>query len=197
MKTLLTVIGILLLATILFFVIGVISPGQRTFSEIQVNVPIDYCWQFYHDEVLKNEWMSGIEKYELVSGKKNTVGAEYVLTMEAKAGKASKTYETVTDFDPVSSYAITYHNDMLTGSTEVEFKDQGDSSTLILTENEYKAKTNFLRSMFHFFNWKIEEESKKQEETMKLLMEEEYMKKRKNKPNPKPQAMPVDTSRVN
>ncbi len=197
MKTFLIVIGVLVLSAILFVLIGIISPGQETSSELHVNAPIDHAWNVYHDENLMKEWMPGLKQFDVVSGKKNTVGAKYELILDAQNGKETKMFETLTDFDPYSSFAMDYSNSMLTGNTEVEFRNQGDTMTIVNTINNYKGNTTFLRSMFHFFNWKIEEETKKQEDALKVLIEETYHKKQKNKPVPAPSPMPIDTSSLN
>lgn len=197
MKTLYVVIGILIFSAVLFYLIGVISPGQQSSSEIQVKAPLEHSWNVYHDENLMKEWMPGLKRFEVVSGKKNTVGAKYELTLQSQANKETKMYETVTDFDPFSEFSMDYSNDMLTGSTKVEFKNQGDTMTVISTVNNYRGKTIFMRSMFHFFNWKIEDETLKQEETLKELIEQIHLRNLKSKPTPVTKPMQIDTSSLN
>jgi uncharacterized membrane protein len=197
MKTLYIVIGILVISAILFYLIGVISPGQQSSSKIQINAPLTHSWNVYHDENLMDQWMPGLKKFEVVSGQKNTVGAKYELTIESLNGKETKMYETVTDFEAMEGLSMDYSNSMLTGTTEVEFQNQGDTATIISTANNYKGNTTFLRSMFHFFNWKIEDETQKQEDALKALIEETYSKKQKNQQSPVPIPIPIDTSSVN
>ena len=195
MKTFLVVIGVLLLSAALFFLVGMISPGQESVSEIRVNAPLEHSWTIYHDEELMSEWMPSVKKITLVSGQKNTVGAEYMVTMEDQNGEDTEMHEVLTKFDAPDSYAMDYSNNMLTGSMEVDFEDLGDMITVIKTTNKYKGKTTLWRSIFHFFNWKIDEETAKQGEALKLLIEETYISKQGTTPILVPQQVEtIDTS---
>ncbi len=201
MKTLLIVIVVLLLAAVLFYLVGMISPGQESLSEVRVNAPLEHSWEIYHDEELMSEWMPSVKKINLVSGQQNSVGAQYEVTMEDQNGKDSKMLETLTQFDPPTEYAMDYSNDLLTGNMEVIFEALGDTVTVIKTTNNYKGNTSILNSMFHFFNWKIEQETQKQGDALKLLIEESYIQKQATQPKQSTliplETTPIDSSSIN
>jgi len=179
MKTILIVLGVLLISGILFFLIGVVSPGLTNETVVKINSPLKYTWDLYHDDEVLKEWVPGLQEIKLISGQTAEVGSKYILTMKDEKGKITTMDETITAFDQNEKYAMDYSNDMLDGHVDVLFEGKGDS-TIIKSINSYKGKTTLLRSMLHFFNGKILSETDKQYENFKLIAEERYLKIKDN-----------------
>lgn len=179
MKTFLIVLGVLLLAGVLFFLVGVISPGQTNETIVKINSPLKYTWDLYHNDDILKKWVPGLQEIKLVSGNNAEVGSKYILTMKDDKGKLTTMNETITAFDQNKKYAMDYSNEMLDGHVAVLFEAKGDS-TLIRSINDYKGKTSLLRSIFHFFNGKIVSETEKQYENFKLIAEERYNREKEN-----------------
>jgi len=175
MKTFLIVLAVLLLAGVLFFLIGMISLGQTNETVVQINSPLNYTWNLYHDDDVLKEWVPDLQEIELVSGNKAEVDSKYILKMKDKKGNVSTMNETITAFDINKKYAMDYSNEMLDGHVDVLFEAKGDS-TVITSINQYKGKTTFLRSMFHFFNGKIISQTEKQYEDFKSIAEDRFSK---------------------
>jgi len=175
MKTVLIVTGVLLLAGILFFLVGLISPGLTNETVVKINSPINYTWDLYHDDEVLKEWIPGLHDIKLLSGKSATVGSKYILTMKDQKGKETTMNETITAFEQHDKYAMDYSNELLDGHVDVFFESDGDS-TILKSINNYKGKTTLLRSIFHFFNGRIKSETEKQYEDFKLIAEERYFK---------------------
>lgn len=175
MKTVLMVLGVILLAAVLFFLVGVLSPGQTNETVIKINSPLEYTWDLYHTDAVLKKWVPGLQEIQLQSGDNAEVGSTYLLTMKDQNGKVTTVNETITTFEKNDLYAMDYSDKMLDGHVDVHFEAQGDS-TIIRSVNHYKGKTTFLKSMFHFFNGRIVSETEKQYDNFKLIVEESYMK---------------------
>lgn len=175
MKSFLIGLAVLLLAVLLFFVIGMISPGQTNETVVKINSPLDYTWTLYHDDNVLKEWVPDLQEIQLVSGNKAEVDSKYILKMKDKKGNVTTMNETITAFDINKKYAMDYSNEMLDGHVDVLFEAKGDS-TLITSINQYKGKTTFLRSMFHFFNGKIISQTEKQYEDFRSIAEDRFSK---------------------
>lgn len=176
MKTLLIVFGVLLLAALLFVLIGVISPGQKSENRVEISAPIDYTWDIYHNQDMLKKWVPGLETIELKTKEGSVVGAEYELTIIDQAGTQSTMHEKITTFDKPNRFGMDYSNSMLTGSTEVLFEAKGDS-TIVTAQNQYQGTSIFLKSMFHFFAGKITEQTTNQYADLKTLVETTYSEK--------------------
>ncbi len=181
MKTLLIVLGVLFLAALLFVLIGIVSPGQQSENRVEINAPLDFTWDIYHDQDMLKKWVPGLDEIKLKTRKGSVVGAEYELSIIDQAGTKSTMHEKITTFDKPNRFGMDYSNSMLTGNTEVLFEAQGDS-TIVIAKNNYKGTNIFLRSMFHFFAGKITEQTTNQYADLKTLVETTYSEKQAAKP---------------
>lgn len=173
MKTVLTVLGILLLVAVLFVLIGVVSPGQKTETKVSVNAPIEHTWDIYNNQELLKEWVPGLKNIRLTSSKGGTVGSEYELTIVDPSGAESTSHQTITSMDRPNRFEIDYQNSMVTGSTSILFESLGDS-TLLTAKNEYIGSSILLRSVLHFFAAKITNQTQQQYLDLKTLVESTY-----------------------
>lgn len=173
MRTLLTVIAVLLVVALLFVLIGVLSPGQKSETRVSIHAPIDYTWDVYQDKDQLKEWVPGLKEIALKTRTDGSVGSEYELTIIDPSGKQSTSHQTITAIDKPNRYAIDYHNNMVAGNSVVDFETQGDS-TIVIATNTYKGSSLLLRSILHFFEGHISDQTQQQYADLKTLVETRY-----------------------
>lgn len=179
MKFFLQILAVIAIVLLLFFLLGYVVSTQANVSKVEVNAPIEFCWDIFHDEKKVTQWMDGIESLIYISGSKNQVGAKQKLNLKSNTqtsglSEFSEVVRTVQQVDQPTYFSYDYSNDMLSGSTEVRFEMRGDSATVITNVDSFRASQLWMRSVLFLMKGSIQEKSQVQFDQLKNLIENEY-----------------------
>ena len=130
MKYLKYILGIIAVLFIIFLALGLIKPELSYECEIVVDKPLAESWAIVQDEEKLQEWLTGLQKIEHVSGTPGTVGAVSDVYFENDGQKMS-IRETITNIVPDESISMTYSSDFM----DMDY-------TLVMTAMNGKTKIN-------------------------------------------------------
>jgi len=176
MKSILWFVSVVLVIVVLFVLVGLLSPGQRSEDEVTIDAPREYVWNQYLDKKLMYKWMPGLQDISLVSGSEGESGAEYLIKLNSINEEGSTMNQVITTIDEYETYAFDFDSEHLTGHTNIEFTAEADTATLINVTNLYKGKVFWTNSLLQLFRQNIDKNSKEQYDGLKKIIERNYQK---------------------
>ena len=170
MKKILSVIGILLGACVVsFLLIGVFMPRLDYKITFEVNKPVDQTFKVFMDASLAGQWMTGFKRMETLSGKPGEVGSKYRFVFE-EGDEEIIVDEEILVMKENEAFAFSMENEMLTGRGEFRFKDK-NGSTEITYINDTAGRNIILKSVLAIFRSSIKERNQKDFEKLKAMIE--------------------------
>lgn len=178
MKLLLQIIIALLIIVGLFLLLGYIVTEQKNINEVEVNAPIEVCWNVYRDESRLGKWMEGLSRIDLIEGQSGQVGAKQKITMVSVDGaeitnSGSELFRTITKVVEPSAFSYDYSNAHMDGRSAITFS-QNDSTTLIKSVDIFSGKKLWLRSTLFLMKSSINSNTQVQFDKLKQLIENDY-----------------------
>ena len=169
MKTIKIVLIALLSVIVGFVCIGILNSEQEFENQVIVNRPVADCFAVFNNEANMGKWMDNFEQIEKISGNPNEVGSKYKLVFVDGAEEMAL-FETLTAFKENELFSFDYDNDLITGHVDVHFVAAG-SATKIIARSRYSANGFFMQCLFPFFQGTMQQQSQKNYDQLRELIE--------------------------
>ena len=133
MKILKYLFIILAILVALFFGNGMFTENVSYQNEVMVNKPASEVWAIMEDDTRISEWLTVIDRMELVSGEAGTVGAVSNIYV-TENGEEMVMQETITAVTPEKRIAMTFTMDFMDMEYEMELEEM-DGKTKITSRS--------------------------------------------------------------
>ena len=168
MKYLKYLLLVIVILPALFFLNGLITPVVSYECRIITDAPIDTAWNVFTDDANMGEWVSGFKSIKRVEGQQDSVGSVYEMTVE-NGGETFVMEETLTAFDERKQFAFDLDNDVMLTSVDIRFGPDFEG-TEMFAKHEIRGKNLVWRSLFPLMKSQFAEQSQKDYDKLKLLM---------------------------
>lgn len=169
MKYLKYLLGLLLLLTIIFFALGMITPTVSYENEVVVNKPAAESWATMSDESKMAQWISGFVRTEIVSGEPNTIGTLSNVYVNEN-GQEMVMQETVTDLKENELLAMNFTMDFMDMDYEITFEEK-DGKTNIKSKSKTVGNGMFAKSMISLMKGAMYDQEEKNLNNLKKLID--------------------------
>lgn len=169
MKYLKYLLGIIVLAAVVFFGRGLLTPNVSYGSEITVDKPLAEAWAVANDESKVQEWLKGLTSVEHVSGEQGAVGAVTKYTF-SQNGEESTIMETLKAIRPNEHVAMDFvMEDVMHMDYKMDFSEV-DGKTVIKSSSVTTGVGLFMRSMVSFMKGSMQAQEDENMSNLKALI---------------------------
>ncbi len=170
-KALKFVLGLLLALVLAFFGAGLVMPTLAIESSVEVEKPVETAWRVFMDGERAVEWMSGLQRMEIIAGEPAMVGSQFKLVF-VENGEEMVVEEMVTTVRKHEEYGFTIDSATASGDAVVRFEDLG-MRTRITLASEMQGSNPLMQSMMVIAQGFIRDRQRADLERLKRLIEAE------------------------
>ena len=137
---------------------------------LEVDKPIQHCWDILMDESRMAEWAIGFQSIETIEGEPMTVGSKHRMVFEER-GKELVFIETVRVIDPPREFTFDLDHEVMNSTVSMTFESVGAERTRLVSYTEGRPTKLLLRIMMPFMVPQMKKRQFQQLENLKAIME--------------------------
>lgn len=151
-----------------FFSLGLIHSSFTYTNTVEIDATVEQTFEVFTNESLASEWLLGYKGYEILEGAQYIPGSKFLMKFEQE-GQAVEFVEVLRVFEENKEFTFDMETGFFNGEVQILFS--GTSPTT-LTATTVTAGTNIMyRSMFYLMKSMLQEQSQKNYELLKDLVE--------------------------
>ena len=136
---------------------------------VEVDRPIQHCWDIFMDESRMDEWAIGFKSVETIEGEPMTVGSKHRMVFEER-GKEIVFIETVRVVDPPREFTYDLDHEVMNSTVSMTFESVGAESTRLSCYTDGRPPTLLLKIMMPFMVPQMKKRQFQQIENLKAIM---------------------------
>ena len=160
---------VIVVLAIVFWSIGVIVPTFTYHSKVEVQAPIELCWDVMMDESQINEWLPTLVDSKTIEGEPLTVGSVHEMTF-VEGSDTIVMLETVQEFQPPTTFEFIMENEVIWSYTAIRLEALGEK-TVIHSTNRVSGQSAFWKSLFAMMQGTFEEKNLENYMALKAVIE--------------------------
>ena len=137
---------------------------------IEVDKPIQHCWDILMDESRMAEWAIGFKSVETIEGEPLTVGSKNRMLFEER-GKEIVFIETVRVIDPPREFTFDLDHEVMNSTVSMALESIGAERTRLFTHTEGRPPKLLFKIMMPFMVPQMKKRQFQQLENLKTIME--------------------------
>ncbi|MYB48605.1 MAG: SRPBCC family protein [Dehalococcoidia bacterium] len=137
---------------------------------LEVDKPIQHCWDILMDESRMAEWAIGFQSIETIEGEPMTVGSKHRMVFEER-GKELVFIETVKVIDPPREFTFDLDHEVMNSTVSMTIESVGAERTLLSSHTEGRPTKLLLKIMMPFMVPQMKRRQFQQLENLKAIME--------------------------
>ncbi|MXY44262.1 MAG: hypothetical protein F4Y50_09505 [Dehalococcoidia bacterium] len=137
---------------------------------LEVDKPIQHCWDILMDESRMAEWAIGFQSIETIEGEPMTVGSKHRLVFEER-GKELVFIETVKVIDPPREFTFDLDHEVMNSTVSMTIESVGAERTLLSSHTEGRPTKLLLKIIMPFMVPQMKRRQFQQLENLKAIME--------------------------
>ncbi|MDE2715818.1 MAG: SRPBCC family protein [Chloroflexota bacterium] len=137
---------------------------------LEVDKPIQHCWDILMDESRMAEWAIGFQSIETIEGEPMTVGSKHRMVFEER-GKELVFIETVKVIDPPREFTFDLDHEVMNSTVSMTCESVGAERTLLSNHTEGRPTKLLLKIMMPFMVPQMKRRQFQQLENLKAIME--------------------------
>ena len=137
---------------------------------LEVDKPIQHCWDILMDESRMAEWAIGFQSIETIEGEPMTVGSKHRMVFEER-GKELVFIETVKVIDPPREFTFDLDHEVMNSTVSMTCESVGAERTLLSSHTEGRPTKLLLKIMMPFMVPQMKRRQFQQLENLKAIME--------------------------
>lgn len=137
---------------------------------LEVDKPIQHCWDILMDESRMAEWAIGFQSIETIEGEPMTVGSKHRMVFEER-GKELVFIETVKVIDPPREFTFDLDHEVMNSTVSMTFESVGAERTLLSNHTDGRPTKLLLKIMMPFMVPQMKKRQFQQLENLKAIME--------------------------
>ena len=137
---------------------------------VEVDRPIQHCWDIFMDESRMDEWAIGFKSVETIEGEPMTVGSKHRMVFEER-GKEIVFIETVRVIDPPREFTYDLDHEVMNSTVSMTFESVGAESTRLSCYTDGRPPKLLLKIMMPFMVPQMKKRQFQQLENLKAIME--------------------------
>lgn len=170
MKYLKYILGIIVVLFLVFLLLGVLKPELTYDCEIIVDKPVAETWAVVQDEAKMEDWLTGFQKMEHVSGTPGEVGSVSNVFFDNN-GQTMSIQETITEILPNESISMDFASDFMDMDYKMKVSPL-NGKTKISTSTTAKGNGVFSKSMMVLAAGSVKGQEVTNLEKLKKVIEE-------------------------
>lgn len=172
MKILKYFLGIIVILSIGFILIGVFKPTVSYGSELEINKPAKEAWAVMNDQSKIALWLTGHKSTELISGTAGEVGAVSKIIMIPQGTEDEMIMtETITANKKNEHMGMAFDADIMSSTLDMYFTEK-DGKTIMRSDAIASGKGMIMKSMFGLMQSSMAKEDLKIMTNLKKVIEE-------------------------
>ncbi len=165
------VLGLVLALVLAFFGAGLVMPTLSVEASVEVERPVETAWRVFMDGDRAVEWMTGLQRMDIVAGEPGMVGSQLTLVF-VENGEEMAVEEMVTSVRKHEEYGFTIDSETATGNAVVRFEDLG-MRTRITLASEMQGQNPILQSIMVISQGFIRDRQRADLQKLKQMIEAE------------------------
>ena len=137
---------------------------------LEVDKPIQHCWDILMDESRMAEWAIGFQSIETIEGEPMTVGSKHKMVFEER-GKELVFIETVKVIDPPGEFTFDLDHEVMNSTVSMTLESVGAERTLLSNHTDGRPTKLLLKIMMPFMVPQMKKRQFQQLENLKAIME--------------------------
>ncbi len=137
---------------------------------LEVDRPIQHCWDILMDESRMAEWAIGFQGIETIEGEPMTVGSKHRMVFEER-GKELVFIETVKVIDPPREFTFDLDHEVMNSTVSMTLESVGAERTLLSNHTDGRPTKLLLKIMMPFMVPQMKKRQFQQLENLKAIME--------------------------
>ncbi|MYD50711.1 MAG: SRPBCC family protein [Dehalococcoidia bacterium] len=137
---------------------------------LEVDKPIQHCWDILMDESRMAEWAIGFQSIETIEGEPMTVGSKHRMVFEER-GKELVFIETVKVIDPPREFTFDLDHEVMNSTVSMTCESVGVERTLLSSHTEGRPTKLLLKIMMPFMVPQMKRRQFQQLENLKAITE--------------------------
>ena len=137
---------------------------------LEVDKPIQHCWDILMDESRMAEWAIGFQSIETIEGEPMTVGSKHRMVFEER-GKELVFIETVKVIDPPREFTFDLDHEVMNSTVSMTCESVGAERTLLSSHTDGHPTKLLLKIMMPFMVPQMKKRQFQQLENLKAIME--------------------------
>ena len=137
---------------------------------LEVDKPIQHCWDILMDESRMAEWAIGFQSIETIEGEPMTVGSKHRMVFEER-GKELVFIETVKVIDPPREFTFDLDHEVMNSTVSMTLESVGAERTLLSSHTDGHPTKLLLKIMMPFMVPRMKKRQFQQLENLKAIME--------------------------
>ena len=137
---------------------------------IEVDKPIQHCWDILMDESRMAEWAIGFKSVETIEGEPMTVGSKNRMVFEER-GKEIVFIETIMVIDPPREFTFDLDHELMNSTVSMTFESLGAERSRLSSYTEGRPPKLLFKIMMPFMVPQMKKRQFQQLENLKAMME--------------------------
>ena len=137
---------------------------------LEVDKPIQHCWDILMDESRMAEWAIGFQSIETIEGEPMTVGSKHRMVFEER-GKELVFIETVKVIDPPREFTFDLDHEVMNSTVSMTCESVGAERTLLSSHTDGHPTKLLLKIMMPYKVPQMKKRQFQQLENLKAIME--------------------------
>jgi len=137
---------------------------------LEVDKPIQHCWDILMDESRMAEWAIGFQSIETIEGEPMTVGSKHRMVFEER-GKELVFIETVKVIDPPREFTFDLDHEVTNSTVSMTCESVSAERTLLSSHTDGHPTKLLLKIMMPFMVPQMKKRQFQQIENLKAIME--------------------------
>lgn len=137
---------------------------------LEVDKPIQHCWDILMDESRMAEWAIGFKSVETIEGEPMTVGSKHRMVFEER-GKEIVFIETVRVIDPPREFTFDLDHEVMNSTVSMALESIGAERTRLVSHTDGRPPKLLLKILMPFMVPQMKKRQFQQLENLKAIME--------------------------
>ena len=137
---------------------------------LEVDKPIQHCWDIIMDESRMAEWAIGFQSIETIEGEPMTVGSKHRMVFEER-GKEVVFIETVRVIDPPQEFTFDLDHEVMNSTVSMMLESIGAERTRLSCHTDGRPPKLLLKILMPFMVPQMKKRQFQQLENLKAMME--------------------------
>ena len=137
---------------------------------LEVEKPIQHCWDIIMDESRMAEWAIGFKSIETIEGEPMTVGGKHRMVFEER-GKEIVFIETIRVIDPPREFTFDLDHEVMNSTVSMTLESNGAERTRLSNHTDGRPTKLLLKIIMPFMVPQMKKRQFQQLENLKAIME--------------------------
>ena len=137
---------------------------------VEVDKPIQHCWDILMDESRMAEWAIGFKSIETIEGEPMTVSSKHRAVFEER-GKEGVFIETVRVVDPPREFSFDFDHEVMKSTVSFTLESIGAERTRLSCHTDGRTPKLLFKIMMPFMVPQMKKRQFQQIENLKAMME--------------------------